>query len=190
MELAELKQHPKLREALIGRAFVIMGEKFAEEHRTEPTYKARLVFAGNNVSTISGTPANELYKQLGSSPACMGTARAVAGICSAHGHSLSMRDVSQAYLQSDIDREGRTPTYIILPREVWPARWFDKSGQPLYRTPVCRLKKALYGHPESGAVWEKHLEGVLKKLGWEQCDGIASTWVRRSKGNTCSSCLV
>eukprot|EP00971_Amphidinium_carterae_P351600 6492186-Amphidinium_carterae.2 len=167
-----------------------MGEKFAEEKRPVPTYKARLVFAGNNVSTITGTPAHELYKQLGSSPACMGSARTVAGVCSAFGHKLSMRDVSQAYLQSDIDGKGRTPTYIMLPREVWPDSWFDDAGNPRYKNPVCRLKKALYGHPESGAVWEKHLEKVLKKLGWRSCDGIASTWVRENKQSRCCSCLV
>eukprot|EP00971_Amphidinium_carterae_P322996 6419393-Amphidinium_carterae.1 len=75
--------------------------------------------------------------------------------------------------QLDINREDRTPTYIILPREVWPARRFDNAGKL-----VCRLKKALCGHLESGAVWEKHLEDVLKGLRWQQCDGIASTWVR------------
>eukprot|EP00971_Amphidinium_carterae_P327015 6458153-Amphidinium_carterae.1 len=151
MELSDLKKHPKLSEAMIGSAFIIMGEKFAEERRDQPKYKARVVFAGNNVSTISGTPAHELYKQLGSSPACMGSARSVIGVCAAHGHNISLRDVSQAYLQSLIDRDDRVPTYIILPKEIWPESWFRKDGTARFHRPVCRLRKALYGHPESGA---------------------------------------
>ena len=31
--------------------------------------------------------------------------------------------------------------------------------------PVVRLIKALYGHPEAGAHWERHLEAIIKKLG-------------------------
>ena len=31
--------------------------------------------------------------------------------------------------------------------------------------PVVQLKKALYGHPEAGGHWEKHLEKIIKALG-------------------------
>ena len=30
---------------------------------------------------------------------------------------------------------------------------------------MCRLVKALYGHPESGAHWERHLERAVTKSG-------------------------
>ena len=30
---------------------------------------------------------------------------------------------------------------------------------------MCRLDKALYGHPEAGAHWEHHLASVIKSMG-------------------------
>ena len=33
------------------------------------------------------------------------------------------------------------------------------------KRPVVQLKKALYGHPEAGGHWERHLEAIIKKLG-------------------------
>ena len=33
--------------------------------------------------------------------------------------------------------------------------------------PVCRLIKALYGHPEAGGHWERHLAAIVVQLGGE-----------------------
>ena len=30
---------------------------------------------------------------------------------------------------------------------------------------MCLLERALYGHPESGAHWEQHLESAIKAIG-------------------------
>ena len=35
------------------------------------------------------------------------------------------------------------------------------------KRPCFRLKKALYGHPEAGGHWERHLEDIVLKLGGE-----------------------
>ncbi|CAE7919883.1 unnamed protein product, partial [Symbiodinium necroappetens] len=35
-----------------------------------------------------------------------------------------------------------------------------------YRDPVCPLRLALYGHPDSGGIWEKHCTKQLKSIGW------------------------
>jgi len=45
---------------------------------------------------------------------------------------------------------------------------YADSGEPLYRDPVVRLKKSLYGHPESGARWEAHLKRELTAEGWSE----------------------
>ena len=39
--------------------------------------------------------------------------------------------------------------------------WFDKNGLPLFKKPVVELIRSLYGHPESGALWDKHLKKHL-----------------------------
>eukprot|EP00971_Amphidinium_carterae_P183811 3648649-Amphidinium_carterae.1 len=178
LELSELKKHKKYEEALVGRVFAILGEKHAEEQRKDKLYKARIVFQGNRITSISGTPAHELFKQLSNSPVTMSSARTAMAIGLINGRKVQLRDASQAYLQSWINTKEHTPTFIILPKEWWPDEWFDKQGKPLYHSPVCRLTKALYGHPESGAVWEKHLSKVLKNLQWRPVEGHASTWVK------------
>ena len=35
------------------------------------------------------------------------------------------------------------------------------------KDPVVPLKLALYGHPDSGGIWERHCETELKKVGFE-----------------------
>ena len=59
-----------------------------------------------------------------------------------------------------------------LPEGQWPKRW-KRQG---FRNPVCPLRKALYGHPDSGTHWEQHCERHLLALGfiafsdaWKSC---------------------
>ena len=45
--------------------------------------------------------------------------------------------------------------------------------------PCCRLHKALYGHPESGAHWEKHLtEAILRCGGVPILNHPSSFWIK------------
>ena len=47
---------------------------------------------------------------------------------------------------------------------------------------MCLLKKSLYGHPESGGHWEKHLTKALIGLGGEPMkDHPSSYWFAESK---------
>ena len=41
---------------------------------------------------------------------------------------------------------------------------------------MCLLKKALYGHPESGAHWERHLSEAVAQIGGAPVDGHPSTF--------------
>ena len=51
-------------------------------------------------------------------------------------------------------------TWVRLPRNRWPKSWTN------YRDPVCPLRLALYGHPDSGGIWEKHCTKQLRSIGW------------------------
>ena len=64
-----------------------------------------------------------------------------------------MRDAAQAYIQASIVGLGKPTTWVRLPRSMWPPEWFTKDGKPVYADTVVPLLKALYGHPESGALW-------------------------------------
>ena len=37
---------------------------------------------------------------------------------------------------------------------------------PKYDRFHCRLRRALHGHPEAGAIWEAKLDDIMKNLGW------------------------
>ena len=48
-----------------------------------------------------------------------------------------------------------------LPKYRWPKGWASKFSDP-----VVQLVLALYGHPDSGGLWEKHCEDILLSLGF------------------------
>ena len=48
-----------------------------------------------------------------------------------------------------------------LPVDRWPKHWVGK-----YRRPVVLPRIALYGHPDSGGLWEMHCEKMLIAVGF------------------------
>jgi hypothetical protein len=173
------KRDPK---ASVGRVFSILGEKNAERHAPveEREYKARIVFAGNNIQTASGVAPHELFQEVSSAPAAMNSIRAVLAVSALRGWEVKARDAAQAYIQARIDGPGRPKTWVRLPKSWWPSSWFDSKGQSKFWDPVCPLQRALYGHPESGAIWEKHLASILEDLGWVRVPAHPGTWVHDS----------
>ena len=80
----------------------------------------------------------------------------------APGHEVEVADAEQAYIQAEM--KG-TPTWVCLPPEHRPAWWAKKY--PHMRRPVCRLNKALYGHPDAGTFWEEKSDNHAKSVGFE-----------------------
>ena len=72
------------------------------------------------------------------------------------GKVVEQSDADQAYIQCEL---GGSPSYVRIPRERQPAAWKNMKD------PVCRLRKALYGHPDAGGYWEEHCEKYVKKCG-------------------------
>ena len=167
--------------ATCGRVFSILGEKNAERHSPmgEREYKARIVFAGNAIQTASGVAPHELFQEVSSAPAAMASIRAVLAVSALRGWPTKARDAAQAYIQARIDGPGRPRTWVRLPKSWWPDSWFSENGDPKFWDPVCPLQRALYGHPESGAIWEKHLSMILEELGWERVAAHPGTWVHK-----------
>ena len=55
-------------------------------------------------------------------------------------------------------------TWVGIPPELWPEDWRRRG----FKRPMCVLERALYGHPESGGHWEKHLTKAVL-----ECGGVA-----------------
>ena len=147
----------------VGRIFEICVEKGSELPAGDPgrKFKGRVVFQGNQVRDEAYDWA--IFGEVSSAPSTMEAGRCVDAHGLRTGNAIEQCDADSAYTQSLHLGEA---TYVELPQGRWPKSWFA-GGNPKYRRPVCRLIKALCGHPESGASREKHCYRKLKEVGFE-----------------------
>ena len=133
----------------VGKIFEICVEKGSELPLGDPMrkFKGRTVFQGNNVKDEAADVA--LSAELGSSPANMEAGKALDAYGSMPGNRTSQGDGKQAYTQALM--QGIL-TWIRLPRNRWPKEWIG-----VYKDPVV-LILALYGHPDSGGLWQRHCD--------------------------------
>jgi hypothetical protein len=152
-----------------GRVFPILVEKNSEldEKDERRKFKGRVVFDGSDVRDQDRNVA--LFQELSSSPATMEAGKAADAYGMLPGHSIEQADAVQAYTQATL--KG-TKTYVSLPKEAWPDWWHDLP----YDDPVCELRLALYGHPDSGGFWEKHCDDFLTAVGFEKIDSWGSCY--------------
>ena len=151
----------------IGHVFglcVVKGEE-SEEDDPDRKYTGRVVFGGNNLFTENHEAA--LLQDLASCPASIEPGKASDAHRSAPGNdSEQADDGKQAYTQSLL--KG-TDTLVRLPKDHWAE---TRKGM---KDPVCPLRLALYGHPDSGGHWERHGESHLLSVGyipdadWKSC---------------------
>ena len=66
--------------------------------------------------------------------------------------------------------------WIRLPRHKWPKILVQ------YRSPVVPLERNLHGHPLAVLLWERQLEKILLKRGWEKIPNWECLFVQRQKG--------
>ena len=112
-------------------------------------FKGRLVYRGDNVKDAEGLYA--IFQELGSSPPGMEAGKSAAAYGCVEGHQCQSSDADQAYIQAEFTG---VETYVRLPKDRQPEWW--KTKLPHNKSPVCRLKRCLYGHPDSGGMWEKN----------------------------------
>ena len=170
-ELATLKQQARTKgeKIVIGQLMTICSENFAElADKSKRVLKGRVVFRGDNARDENGALA--IYQDLAASPTLVTSANANIAYGLFRGNKTTSADAVKAYIQSVL--KAIYPTFVELPRELWPDEWKGK-----YNRPVVRLEKSLYGHPESGAHWQNHLEDILKsKMNAEVMTGHQSTY--------------
>ena len=142
----------------VGKVFEICVEKGSELEKGNPPgkYKGRTVFQGNNVKDEASETA--LFAELGSSPANMEAGKSIDCYGCMPGNKVSQSDGKQAYTQALM--KG-VKTVVRIPRNRGPKEWIGK-----YKDPVVDLRIALYGHPDSGGLWEKHCEAMLNLVGF------------------------
>jgi hypothetical protein len=147
--------------AHVGRGFDICVEKGSELPKGSPGRKmeGRVVFQGNGVLDQNYDIA--IFKDLGSAPATMEAGKCVDAYGLIAGHDTEQADGESAYTQTELTG---IDTWVRLPRERWPEKCVSVS----LVDPVCRLRLALYGHPDAGGMWEAHCNQHMKAIGFTE----------------------
>jgi hypothetical protein len=170
-EWREVAQRVKSKgiKAHVGRIFEIVVEKGSELPLDHPArkFKGRVVYQGSNVRDEYG--ANAIFNELSSCPANMQAGKACDAYGLIEGHDEELCDAVQAYIQADLGTTLRLADGNIQQVETWVR--IPKNRQPKgwskFVDPVVPLRKALYGHPDSGGYWESHCTTQLRQVGFE-----------------------
>ncbi|CAE7293066.1 GIP [Symbiodinium sp. CCMP2592] len=142
-----------------GKLMSIASIKFWELAKHLQKVKGRIVYRGDCAKDEEGAAA--VYRELGANPTSVQGLNACLAYGSLPGHQSSAADAVKAYVQALL--KSKYQTWIELPPELRPAWWRE-----CFAKPVVLLLRALYGHPEAGGLWEKHLKEVLRNMGGQE----------------------
>ena len=110
-------------------------EKYAElTDEAKKVLKGRVVFRGDNARDESGALA--IYQDLNASPTLITSANANIAYGLFRGNKTTSADAVKAYIQSEL--KAAHPTYVELPKELWPKEWHGK-----YTRPAVKLEEFL-----------------------------------------------
>ena len=156
--VAEAKKNKK--EVHMARVHGICVEKNYQIPEGNPgrKFKGRGVLLGNQVKNQHWEAA--FFQDLGTSPASFEASRWADFYGCLPGHAVKLADAIQAYIQ--VKLTGPL-CWVELPTDAWP---FEIQYWK-FRSPVVRLDKALYGHPDSGTMWEQHCDQKVQEIGFK-----------------------
>ena len=113
------------------------------------------MFQGNNVKDENAYASP--FKDLDSAPSTHAFGHCADFFGMLDGHIVEQADAARAYTQAPL---MGTKTWVRIPREEWPSHWLKM------RDPVCPLRLALYGHPDSGSCWEVWNDEKMREIGF------------------------
>ena len=142
-----------------GQLMTIASIKFYELAQHLQKMKGRIVYRGDCAKDEHGVAA--VYQELGANPTSVQGLNACLAYGSIPGNAATAADAVKAYVQALLSSKYKT--WIELPPELRPTWWKNK-----FTRPVVLLIKALYGHPDAGGLWERHLKTIIKSLGGEE----------------------
>ena len=107
---------------------------------------------GSSASQMTAVKVMDIISRL---PGCDGQA---ANALSAY----TQVKIEDAHKLLKIPKSECPDIWIRPPRHKWPKSWSSIED------PVVPLERNLYGHPLAGLLWEKHIEKIFCKHGWEK----------------------
>ncbi|CAA7016026.1 unnamed protein product [Microthlaspi erraticum] len=129
--------------------------------------KARLIAKG--YTQREGVDFVDTYSPV----AKMTTVKTLLTVAAAKGWSLTQLDISNAFLNGDLDEE----IYMTL-----PPGYTTKNGESLPPNAVCRLKKSLYGLKQTSRHWFIKFSSVLLGLRFKKSHADHTPFVKNEGG--------
>ena len=154
--LGELKRrsYESGKSVMIAEVLTLAGIKHFEMPEECHQYKGRIVYRGDRITpTAIAAPNLTLWFGAMTTVACA--------------------DCVQAYLHVELDGN----TWVILLWELWLPEWRAKYDRNVKLT--VRLVKSFSGHPQSGQLWQSHLERQIKRLNGIPGESYPSDYVFR-----------
>ena len=162
-------------EIKIAEVLTLAGIKHSELSEEYHRYKGRIVYRGDLIRNQVGEHVFFAENETATTP----TTIAALNLTLWYGlmTCVSCADCVQAYLQCKLDGN----TWVILPFELWLDEWKAKYDQSTKL--AVRLVKSLYGHPQSGNLWQAHLEKQLAVMKGVPIEQYPSNFVFRRGQN-------
>ena len=91
-------------------------------------------------------------------------------VAAAKGWSLSQLDISNAFLNGDLEEE----IYMTL-----PPGYSARQGESFPPNDVCKLKKSLYGLKQASQKWFLKFSATLLQLGFTTSSGDHTLFLRK-----------
>ena len=128
-----------------------------EQSKEHHKWKGRIVLSGDKIKTAMGDWA--VFAELGHVPSTMSACRALLSVFVVTDDLILLQsDCVRAYVPYVQAVLKGPPIFIRLPKAWQPEAW------PSFKDPVCRLVKALYGHPHAGDFWHDRFQAELITL--------------------------
>ena len=157
----------------LGDLLTICSIKHFELSEIFHKWKGRICFRGDVVKDEEGAVA--IFQELSASPIAVQDANANLAYGAMPGNKTTQTDAIRAYIQSLL--KSKHKTWVSIPKPLWHKSWHGK-----FKRPMCLLSKALYGHPESGAHWERHLTAAVIACGGKPVqDHPSSFWFEKDR---------
>ena len=138
----------------LGRLMTILSLKHAESP-TLRKLKARIVFRGDQIVDQDNNIA--VLQELKVNPSGITSINFNLAYGALKGHKSTQSDVVKAYTQSLLNTV--VETWVLLPAELIPSEYSH------IKQPCVPLRKALYGHPESGYHWDARFKEIMVSMG-------------------------
>ena len=164
----------------IPKDAIVLRQHWRYYFKADGTRKARNCCDGSRRAAPELHDVAQTYSSCIEQP-CM---RLFFALAAALNMTIVAADATNAYANSP---PPEIPTYVWVDDQY--ISWYRrKHGVTLSRDMVMPVLHALQGHPESGALWEKHINGILHKLGFKNTTHEKSLYRTEWDGKTVLLC--